>query len=181
MTYKIKITANQNETIVNYDQLMPFVQPPEELQLPRRRPSLPKVPENKSAQKPLFAIHQHCNCSQTLFDQIPSSPRPRSASPATFSAVFVQETPIQGFSASSPKRASSVPSRTALCSPPQDLSPVPSQAKSPTVINDTFVLPNFSTNLSVAPDLPFSALSFESLIPEAAESLDRSVTPQVCA
>ena len=66
VTYKIKNTANQKETIVHYDRTKPFVQRPEELQPPRREPSLPRVPESKSAQKPHSAIHKHCNCSQTV-------------------------------------------------------------------------------------------------------------------
>ena len=74
VTYKIKNTVNQKETIVHYDRLKPFVQRPEELQLPRREPSLPKAPESKPPQKSHFAIHEHCNCSQTLSDQIPPSP-----------------------------------------------------------------------------------------------------------
>ena len=84
VTYKIKNTANQKETILHYDRLKPFLQRPEELQLPRREPKLPRLPETKSAQKPLFASHQYCNCSQILPDQVPLSPRPRSASPAHF-------------------------------------------------------------------------------------------------
>ena len=122
VTYKIKNKANQKETIVLYDHLKPLLQRPEELQLPRREPNLPRVPESKSAQKPHFAIHQHCNCSQTLSDQIPPSPRPRGASPAPFSAVFVPETPIQGSSVANPKRASSVPSRSTFCSRPRFVS-----------------------------------------------------------
>ena len=74
VTYKIKSTVNQKETIVHYDRLKPFVQRPEELQLPRREPSLPRVPESKPPQKPHFAINEHCNCSQTLSDQIPLNP-----------------------------------------------------------------------------------------------------------
>ena len=181
VTYKIKNTANQKETIVHYDRLKPFVQRPEELQLPRREPSLPSEPASKSAQKPDSAIHQHCNCSQILSDQIPPNPRSRSASPAPYSAVFVPETPIQGTSAATLKRASSVPSRTTLCSPPQDLSQVPSQAQSPTVINDTFDLSSSSKNLCVPPDSPFSSLSIESLISNAAENLERSATPKASA
>ena len=162
---------NQNETIVHYDRLKPFFQRPEELQLPRREPSFPRGPTSKLARKPDSAFHQHCNCSQNLSDQIPPNPRPRSASPVPFSAVFVPETPIQGSSAASPKRASSVPSRTILCSPPQDLSQVPSQAQSPTVINDTFDLSSFFKKMSVPPDSPFCSLSIESLISNAAEGL----------
>ena len=80
-----------------------------------------------------------------------------------------------------PKRASSVPSRTTLCSPPQDLSQVPSQAQSPTVINDTFDLSSFSKNTSDPPDSHFCSLSNESLISNAAESLHSSATPQASA
>ena len=94
VTYEIKNTVNQKETIVHYERLKPFVQRPEELQLPRREPSLPRESASKSPQKSHFAIHEHCNCSQTLFDQIPPSPRQQSASPVPFSAIFVPETPI---------------------------------------------------------------------------------------
>ena len=181
VTYKIKITVNQEETIVHYDRIKPFVPRPKELQLPRHEPSLPRAPESKPPQKSHFAIHEHCNCSQTLFDQIPPSPRPQSASPVPFSAVFVPETPIQGSLAVTPKRASSVPSRTTLCSPPRNLSEVPSQAQSPTVINDTFDLSSFSKNMSVPPDSPFCSLSIEGLISNAAESLQSSATPQASA
>ena len=181
VTYKIKISVNQKETIVQYDRLKPFVQRPEELQLPRREPSLPRVPESKPPQEPNFAIHEHCNYSQTLSDQISSILRPRSASPVTFSAVFVSETPIHGSSVASPKRASSVANRTTLCSPPQGLSQGPSQAQSPTVINDTFDLSSFSKNLSVPPNSPFCSLSIESIISNARESLDHSITAQASA
>ena len=98
---------NQKETIVHYDRLKPFVQRPEELQLPRREQTLLRAPESKPPQKSNFAIHEHCNCSQTLSNQIPPNPRPQSASPTPFSAVFVPETPIQGSSAAIRKRASS--------------------------------------------------------------------------
>ena len=181
VTYKMKNTVNQKETIVHYDRLKPFAQRPEELQLPRRESSLPREPESKSPQKSHSAIHQLCNCSQKLSDQVPPNLRPRSASPVPFSAVFVPETPIQGSSDATPKRASSVPSRTTLCSPPQDLSEVPSQAQSPTVIIDTFDLSSFSKNMSVPPDSPFCSLSVESLISNAAESLHSSATPQASA
>ena len=181
VTYKIKNTADQKETIVRYDRSKPLVQRPEKLQLPQREPGLPRVPENKLAQKPHFATHQHCNCSQTLSNHIPPGPRPRSASPAPFFAVFVPETPIPNPSVANPKRASWVPSRTTLCSLPQDLSQVPSQAQSPIVINDTFDLSSFSKNLSIPPNSPFSSLSIESLISNAVESLDRSIIPQASA
>ena len=91
VTYKIKNTANQKETIVHVDRLKPFVQRPEELQLPRCEPSLPREPASKSAQNPHSAIHQHCNCSQILSDEILPSRGPRSASPAPVSAVFVPQ------------------------------------------------------------------------------------------
>ena len=181
VTYKIKNTVNQKETIVHYDRSKLFVQRPEELQLQRREPSLLRAPESKPPQKSHFAIHEHCNCSQTLSDQIPPSPRPQSASPVPFSAIFVPETPIQSSFAATPKRASSVPSRTTLCSPTQDLSEVPSQAQSPTVINDTFDLSSFSKNMSVPPESPFCSLSFESLRSNAAENLHSSATPQPSA
>ena len=58
VTYKIKNTVNQKETIVHYDRLKPFVQRPE-LQLPRREPSLPRAPESKPPQKSHFATHEH--------------------------------------------------------------------------------------------------------------------------
>ena len=51
VTYKIKTTVNQKETIVHCDRLKPFVQRPEELQLPRREPRLPRAPESKPPQK----------------------------------------------------------------------------------------------------------------------------------
>ena len=172
---------NQRETNVHYDRLKLFLQRPEELQFPRREPSLPRVTESSSAQKPHFVFHQHCNCSQILSYQIPPSPRPRSASPAPFSKVFVPETPIDGSSAASPKRASSVPGRPTLRSPPQDLSQVPSQAQSPTVSKDTSYLSGFSKKMSIPPDSPFSSLSIESLISNAAENLERSATPQASA
>ena len=91
--WKIKNTANQKDTVVHYDHFKPFVQRPEELQLPRRGRSLPRVPESKSVQKPNLAFHQHCNCSQTLSDQLPPSLGHRSASPAPFSAVLSQKLP----------------------------------------------------------------------------------------
>ena len=116
-----------------------------------------------------------------MSDQVPPNPRPRSASPVPFSANFVPETLIQVSSAASPQRATSVPSRTTLCSPPQDLSQVPSQAQPPTVINDTFDLSSFSKNMSVPPDSRFCSLSIESLISNAAESLHSSATPQASA
>ena len=181
VTYKIKNTVNQKETIVHYDRLKPFVQRSEELQLPRREPSLPRAPESKPPQKSHSDFHEHCNCSQTLSNQIPPSPRPQSASPTPFSAVFVPETPMQSSSVASTKRASSVPSRTTLYSPLQDSSQVPSQAQSPTVINDTFDLSSSSKNLSVPPDSPFLSLSIESLISNAAENLERSATPEASA
>ena len=73
VTYKIKTSANQKETIFRYDRLKPFVQRPEELQLPRHEPSLRRVSENKLAQKPYFGFHQHCTFSQNLSDQISSN------------------------------------------------------------------------------------------------------------
>ena len=176
--YKIKNTPNQEEPIAYCDCLKHFVQHPEELQLPRRRPRLPRVPESKLAQKPLFAIHQHCNCSQNLYEPFPPSPRPRSASPAPIPAVFVPETPIHGYSAAILKRASSLPSRTTLCSPPQDLSQVPSQAQSLTVIIDTSDLSKFSRNLSVPPVLLFSPLSIEKLTSNAPRAF--SYSSSVC-
>ena len=47
VTYKIKNTAHQKETIVHYDRLKPFIHRAEKLQLPRREPSLLREPENK--------------------------------------------------------------------------------------------------------------------------------------
>ena len=96
-------------------------------------------------QKPHSAIHQHCNCSQkTLSDQIPLSLGHRIASRSPFSAVFVPEIPIHGSIDPSAKRPSSVPGRTTLCRPPQDLAQIPSQAQFPTSINDAFDLLFFS-------------------------------------
>ena len=183
VTYEIENTANQKQTIVHYDRLKPFVQRPEGLQLQQGEPGLPREPASKSAQKQPSAIHHHCNCSQILsHTQIPLRPRPRSASPAPFSAVFVPATPIQKpSSAAGPKRSSSVPIRTTLGSPLQELSQVPSQAQSPNVIKDTFDLSSFSQNISVPPDSPFSSLSHESLKPNAAGSLDHLATPQASA
>ena len=181
VTNKIRNTANRKQTIVHYDRLRAFVQRPVELKLPRPEPSLPKETASKSAQKPHSVVHQHCNCSQILSDQIPPSPQPRSASPAPFSAIFLPETPIQGSSAASPKRASSVPSRTTLCSPPQDFSQVPAQAQFPTVTNDTFDLSSSSKNLSAPQESLFSSLSIESRFSNAAEILERSATPEASA
>ena len=126
VTYKMKSTANQKQTIVHYVHLKPFIQRSEEPQLPRRKQSLSRVPESKSAHKPHFAFQQHCNRIQTLSDQIPPSPLSWSASPAPFSPVIFPETPIQGCSAANQKRAYSVPGRTTVCSPLQDLSQVSS-------------------------------------------------------
>ena len=181
VTYKIKNTVNQKETNVQYDHLKPFVERPEKLQLPRREPCFPRGQASKLARKQDSAIHQQCNCSQNFSDQVPPNPRPQSAPPVHFPAVFFPETHIQGSSAASAKRASSVPSRTTLCSPPQGLSQISSQAQSPTVINDTFDLSSSSKNLSVPPDSLFSSLPIESLISNAAKDLERTATPQASA
>ena len=93
VTYKIKNTVNQKETIVHYDRLKPFVQRPEKLQLPRLEPIFPKEPARKLARKADSAIHQHCNCSQNLSDQVPPNPRPRSAFPVPFSTVLSPKLP----------------------------------------------------------------------------------------
>ena len=58
---------------------------------------------------------------------------------------------------------------------------VPSQAQSPTETDDNSDLSSFSKNLSITPHSPFSSVSIESLISDAAEILDRSVTPQASA
>ena len=72
--YGIKNTANEKETIVHFCCLKPFIQRPENLQLPRQEPSLPRESTCTSAPELHSVTHKHCNWYQILFNLIaPSS------------------------------------------------------------------------------------------------------------
>ena len=173
---------NHTEIFVGSDRLELFIQRPEERQLPRREPSLHRETTSKSTGKPHSTTHVLYNCSQTLIDQITPNPRPLTSSPNPFSAFFVPETPVQGSSAAaSLKWASSVPSRSTLCSPPRGSSQVPLQAQPPVVKNDTFDLSSLPRNITAPPDSLFSSTLIDILIPNSADFLDRSATPQTSA